>query len=92
MEELAGFAMKNKITLPSLANENFTNLRDENDEPIYTYNDEFMRHFVRKSIKGGRRADYNQYYISSISDEVFNIISQELNVKGNICEVLEKVF
>ena len=92
MGELAGFAMKNSLTVPSLANKYFTSLRDENDEPIDTYNDEFMRHFVRKSIKGGRCANYNQYYISSISDEVFNIISQELNVKGNICEVLEKYF
>ena len=51
MEELTGFGMKNSLTLPSLANEFFNSLRDESDEPIYTYNDEFMRHFVRKSIK-----------------------------------------
>ena len=90
MEELAGFGMKNSLTLPSLANKNFNSSTDENDETIYTYNDEYKRHFVRKSIKGGRCASYNQYYISSISDEVINIISQELNVKGNICEILEK--
>ena len=51
-----------------------------------------MRHFVRKSIKGGRCASYNQYYKSSYSDEVLNFISQELNVKGNTCEILEKYF
>ena len=90
MEELAGFGMKNSLTLPSLANKYFNSLRDENDEPIYTYNDEYMRHFVRKSIKGGRCASYNQYYISSVSEEVFKIISQELNDKGNICELLGK--
>ena len=92
MEELAGFGMKNSLTLPSLANKYFKSLRDENDEAIYTYNDEYMRLFVRKCIKGGRCSSYNQYYISSISDEVFNIISQELNVKGNMCEILEKYF
>ena len=54
MEELTGFGMKNCLTLPSLANKYFNSLRDESDEPIYTYNDEFIRHFVRKSIKGGR--------------------------------------
>ena len=41
--------MKNSLPLPSLANKYFKSLRDENDKPIYTYNDEFMRHFVRQS-------------------------------------------
>ena len=42
MGELTGFGMKNSLTLPALANKNFNSLRDENDEPIYTYNHEFM--------------------------------------------------
>ena len=40
IEELTGFGMKNFLTLPSLANNYFNSFRDENDEPIYTYNDE----------------------------------------------------
>ena len=51
MEDLTRFGMKNCLTLPSLANKYFNSLRDENDEAIYTYNDEFMRHFVRKKYK-----------------------------------------
>ena len=47
MEELTGFGMKNSLTLPSLANKFFNSLRVENNEVIYTYNDEFLRHFVR---------------------------------------------
>ena len=90
MEELTGFEMKNSSTLSSLANKYSNSLRDENDEPIYTYNDEYMRHFIRKIIKFGRCASYNQYYKSSTSDEVFNIISQQLNVKVNLCEILDK--
>ena len=54
MEELTGFGMINSSTLPSLANKYFNSLRDENDEPIYTYTDPFMRNFLRKAIKGGR--------------------------------------
>ena len=54
MEELTGFGMKNSLNLPSLANKYFNSLGDENDEPIYTYNDELIRHFIRQSIKGGR--------------------------------------
>ena len=94
MEELTGFGMKNSLTLPSLANKYFNSLREENDEPIYTYNDEFMRHFVRQSIKGGRCSALNQYYKSNISPEVFNIISKELNVNGNdnVCEIMNNYF
>ena len=94
MEELTGFGMKNSLTLPSLANKYFNSLRDESDEPIYTYNDEFMRHFVRQSIKGGRCSALNQYYKSNISQEVFNIISKELNVNDNdnVCEIMNKYF
>ena len=88
MEELTGLGMKNSLTLPTLAFKNFNNLRDENDEPFYTYTDPFMRNFVRKAIKGGRCNAFNQHYKSEFSDEVFNIISKELNVNDNICEFL----
>ena len=94
MEKLTGFGMKNSLTLPSLANKLFNSLREENDEPIYTYNVEFMRHFVRQSIKGGRCSALNQYYKANFSQEVFNIISKELNVNGNdsVCEIINKNF
>ena len=84
--------MKNSLILPSLAEKYFNNSRDEKDEPIYTCNDEFMRHFVRQSIKGGRCFALNQYYKSNFSDEVFNIISKLLDNNGNICEILERYF
>ena len=94
MEELTGFGMKNSLTLPSLANKYFNSLRNESDEPIYTYNDEFMRHFVRQSIKSGRCSALNQYYKSNISQEVFNTFSKELNVNGNdiVCEIIDNYF
>ena len=46
IEELTDFGMKNSVTLPSLAKTFFNSLRDENDKPIYTYTDRFMRNFV----------------------------------------------
>ena len=92
MEKLTNLGMKNSLTSPSLANKYFKSLRDEDDEPIYTYTDPFMRNFVRKTIKGGRCNAFNQHYKSQISDEVFNIISKELNVNGDICVLLEKCF
>ena len=48
MEELTIFGMKNSLTLPSLAAKYFNSLRDENDEPINTYTDPFIRNFVRQ--------------------------------------------
>ena len=86
MNELTNFGIKNSLSLPSLANKNLNSLRDENDEPIYTYTDPFMRNFVRNSMKGGR-CNANK---SEISDEVFIIISRKLNVNGNIRDLLEK--
>ena len=67
-------------------------MRDENDEPVFTYKDELMRHFVRQSIKGGRCSALNQYYKLTISDQVFNIMSQEKSVDGNISEISDKYF
>ena len=90
MEELTRFGMKNSLTLPSMAIKKFNSLRDENDEVIYTYNDEFMRHSLRQSIKGGRCSALNQYYKSHISDEVSINITKELYINGNVCEILEK--
>ena len=90
MEELTSFGMKNSSTLPILANTFFNSLRDENDEPIYTYTDPFMKKIVRTSIKGGRFNAFNQHCKSKISDEIFIILSKESNVSGNICDLLEK--
>ena len=84
--------MKNSLTLQSLVNKYFISLREENDESIFTYIDPYMRNFVRKTIIGGRCNAFNQHYKSEISDEVFNIISKELDLNGNICEVLGKYF
>ena len=92
MEEVTGFGMKHNLTLPSLLNKNFNNLEDEKYEPIYTYDDDFLRHFVRQSIKGGSCSTSTQFYKSNISDEVFNIISKDLEFDGNVCEILEKYF
>ena len=64
-------------------------MRDENDEPIGTYNDDYMPSFVRQSIKGGKCGRFIQFYKSIISDEVFVIISKELNINGVNCEILD---
>ena len=48
-----------------------------------------MRCFVRQSIKGGRVCAFNQYYRSKICDEVLKVLSEELNVKGSVYDIIE---
>ena len=62
MKEITGFSMKDCLSLPGLGWKYFNSLRTEEDQPIYTYNDKYMRWFVRQSIKGRRVCTFNQYY------------------------------
>ena len=89
MEEITGFSMKDCLSLPGLGLKYFNSLRTEEDEPIYTYNDKYMRWFVRQSIKGGRVCAFNQYYKPKHCDDIKKIISKELCVKGNIYDIIE---
>ena len=72
MEEITGFSMKDCLSLPGLGLKYFNSLRTEEDEPIYTYNDKYMGHFVRRAAYGGRVCAFNQYYKSKHSDDKLN--------------------
>ena len=89
MEEITGFSMKDCLSLPGLGWKNFNSLRTEEDEPIYTYNDKYMRWFVRQSIKGGRVCFFNQYYKSKHCDDILRIKNKELAVKGTVYDTIE---
>ena len=54
MEEITGFSMKDCLSLLGLGWKYFKSLRTEEDEPIYNYNDKYMRWFSRQSKKRGR--------------------------------------
>ena len=75
MEEINGFSLKDILSSPGLGWKYFNCSRDENDEPICTYNDKYMRYFVRQSIKGGRVCAFNQYYRSKNCGDILKIIS-----------------
>ena len=64
-------------------------MRTEEDEPVYTYNDKYIRYFVRRSIKRDRVCSFNQYFKSKRSDDFLKIISKELNVTGIIYDIIE---
>ena len=89
MEDISGFSMKDCLSLSGLGWKYFNSLRTEEDEPIYTYNDQDRRWFVRPSIKAGPVCAFNQYYKSKISDDFLKIISEELDVKGIIYDDIE---
>ena len=91
MESITGFGMKDCLSLPSLGWKYFNSKRDQPDliEPIYTYTDKYMRHFVRQAIKGGKVGAFNQIYESKISDNIFDIIKFELKTNGNKYEIIE---
>ena len=90
MEEKTGFGMKYCLSLPGLGWKDFNSLRTEKDEPLYTYNDKYMRWFVRQSIKGGRVCAFNQHYKSDHYNDIKRISSKELGVKGNIYDIIEE--
>ena len=48
-----------------------------------------MRWFVRQPIKVGRVCSFIQYYRSKMCDDVLKILSDELNVKGNVYDIIE---
>ena len=89
MQELTGFSMKHCLSLPGLGLKKFNSLRTEEDESIYTYNDKYMRWFVRQAAYGGRFCAFNQYYKSKNCDDILKIISQELRVEGSVYDKTE---
>ena len=89
IHEIPSFSMKDCLSLPGLGLKYFNSLRTEEDEPIYTYNDKYMRWFVRQAAYGGRVCAFNQFYKSKSCDDILKFISQELEVKGSVYDKIE---
>ena len=89
MEEFTESSMKGCLSAHGLGWQYANKMRDENGEPIYTYNDKYMRHFVRQGSKGGRVCSFNQYYKSKICSDVLKILSRELKVEGIVYDINE---
>ena len=89
MEKITGFPRKDCLSLPGVGWKYFENLGTEEEQPSYTYNDKYMRWFVRQSVEGGRVCSFNQFCKSKICDDIVRIISEELNVNGNIYDIIQ---
>ena len=83
--------MKDCLSVPGLGLKYFNSLRTEEDEPIYKYNDKYMRWFVRQAAYGGRVCAFNQYFKSKISEVILKIIKKELDLdeKTNVYDTIE---
>ena len=88
MEEITGFLMKDCLSTPGLGLKYLNSLKTE-DEPIYTYNDNYLKWFTRHIVFGGRISAFNQCYKSKISDDIIKIIPNALNFKGNVYDIIE---
>ena len=78
LEEKTCFSMKDCLSLPGIGLKHFNSLRTEEGGPIYTYNDKYMRWFVRQTAFEGRVCAFNQYYKSKSCDDILKIISEEV--------------
>ena len=87
MEKITGFSMKDSISAPELRWNFFSCLRTEEDETFYTYNNKYMRHFVRHSFKGERV--FNHFYKSKFCGDILKIISRHIKVEGNVYDIIE---
>ena len=81
--------MKEYLSLPGLGWKNFNLLRTEEDEPIFTYDDKYMRWLVRQSIKRGCVCAFNQFYKSKHWDDILKNRNKELAVKGTVYDTIE---
>ena len=72
MQKMTGFGIKDCLTEASLGWKCF-GAYNKNRE-FYTFNDKYVRDFIRKSIKGGRVGAFNRYFESNQCEEILNTI------------------
>ena len=74
MQKMTGFGIKDCLTEASLGWKCFGTYNK--DRKFYTFNDKYVRDFIRKSIKGGRVAALNRYFESNQCEEILNTIKK----------------
>ena len=79
MQKLTGFGMKDCLLFPGLGCKHFNRLTEEDDEPLNTYDDKYMRDFEQQSFKGGKVCAHNQYYYSKSFDKILKCLAEEFN-------------
>ena len=73
IQKFSGFGMKDCLTGASRGWNCFRTYNK--DREFHTLNDKYVRHFIRKSIKGGRVADFQTFFESNHCEEILNTIN-----------------
>ena len=76
MQKMSGFGIKDCLIEASLGWKCFGIYNK--DREFYTFNDKYVRSFIRKSIKGGRVGAFIRYFESSQCKNILNIIKKHL--------------
>ena len=89
MQKMSGFGIKDCLTEASLGWKCFGTYNK--DKEFYTFNDKYVRDFIRKSIKGGRVGAFNRYFESNQCEEILNTIKKHLKINDNeISNIIDK--
>ena len=89
MQKMSGFGIKDCLTEASLGWKCFGTYNK--DREFYTFNDKYVRNFIRKSIKGGRVGAFNRYFESNQFDEIMSTIKKHLKINDNeISNIIDK--
>ena len=81
MQKSSGFGIKDCLTEASLGWKRFGTYNK--DREFYTFNDKYVRDFIRKSIKDGRVGAFNRYFESNHCENILNIIKKHLKINNN---------
>ena len=89
MQKMSGFGIKDCLTEASLGWKCFGTYNK--DREFYTFNNKYVRDFIRKSIKGGRVGAFNRYFESNQCEEILNTIKKHLKIDDNeISDIIDK--
>ena len=89
MQKISGFGITDCLTEASLGWKCFGTYNK--DREFYTFNDKYVRNFIRKSIKGGRVGAFIRYFESSQGENILTIIKKHLKINDNeISNIIDK--
>ena len=89
MQKMSGFGIKDCLTEASLGWKCFGTYNK--DREFYTFNDKYVRSFIRESIKGGRCGAFIRYFESNQCENILNTIKNHLNINDNeISNIIDK--
>ena len=89
MQKMSGFGIKDCLTEANLGWKCFGTYNKDRD--FYTFNDKYVRSFIRKSIKGSRCGAFIRFFESNQCEEILITIKKHLKIDDNeISKIIDK--